>query len=181
MPGSVLAAQVRRLAYAFKAVDLNIWGAKIDRADTSVETQAYHILVMHRVVEPSHVMIHPKQELIRQPRSYCAVQNTRPVLNSGAVGPKICGVDRIEISGSLATSHKTSDSQPLLRSESVVHSRNTIVAHRIIVGASAKVARCRGCIPDRTRPKIAQQVEHHRVHRNVVGMHDRFGFCYPRV
>src|SRR5262245_12745181 len=102
MPGSVLAAQVRRLAYAFKAVELNIWGAKIDSADTSVETQAYHILVMHSIVELCREMIHSKQELIRQPRSYCAVQNTRPVLNSFAVGPKICGVDRIEISGSVA-------------------------------------------------------------------------------
>src|SRR5215475_2772051 len=134
MPGSVLASQVRCVAYAAteKAVDLNIWGAKIDRGDTSVETQAYHVLIVHRIVEPSCVMIHPKQELVRQLRCYCAVQNGGPVLDVVDAGLKIVGVNRIAISGSLPASDKTSDRQPLLRSESIVHARNTIVAHRIV-------------------------------------------------
>src|SRR5215470_16121416 len=123
MPGSVLAFQVRRPTYAAieNAVDLNAWCAKIGRADTSVETQAYHILVMHSIVDLYREMIHPKQELIRQPRSYCAVQDGGPVLDSADVRPKKRGVDRIEITGSVATSHQTSDSQPLLRIENVVH------------------------------------------------------------
>src|SRR5215471_7199036 len=135
MPGVVLASHMCRLAYAAvgQAVDLNIWGAKINSADARIETQAYHILIVHCIIEAPQVMIQPKEELIRQPRSYCTVQNGGPVLDADGIGLKIRGVNRIEIGGSVARSDKTSDSQPLRRSESIVHSPNAVVADRIVV------------------------------------------------
>src|SRR5262249_20166824 len=141
MPGIVLACQVRRLTYAAigKAVDFNIWGTKIYRADASIETQAYYVLIMHRIVEPSQVMIHPKQELVHEPRCYGAVQNGGPVLGAYSVGLKIGWVNRIEISDRITASDKSSDTQPLRRSEGIVPSHNAVVADRIVVGASAQI------------------------------------------
>src|ERR1700730_201421 len=138
-----------------KAIDFDVRGTKIDRSRACIETKAHHVLVVKRVIKVLQKVIHAKKKLVRQPKCECAVQNSRPVLLAAGHGLEIFRVNRTAESGGVSASHKTPDGQALCTTKCIVHSGNTVVAERSVIGTSAKVVCRRWGTPDRTRPQIA--------------------------